>query len=75
MKEDSPIATEKSRMAAKLMLGRIITTVVNVDLFARLEMFAATEDAPLLVFLLKQTVVALVLILRILTLNPVQEQH
>ena len=68
-------ATRASRMAAKLMLGRIITTVGDVELFARLEMFAATENAPLLVSLLKQTVAASVLILQILTLNPVQEQH
>ena len=31
-------------MAAKLIFTRIITTVVDVEFFARLEMFAATES-------------------------------
>ena len=68
-------ATQALLTVVRQILRLIFTTVALVKILANPEKFAATENAPLLVLILKQTVVALVLILRILTFNLVQEQH
>ena len=68
-------ATQALLTGVRQILRLTFTTVALVETPAHPDKFAAMVLAPLLVTLLKHTVAALVLILRILTLNPVQEQH